>query len=220
MVTVKNLAMAAASVAALLVGLGDVKQASAFVIGFDDLGSQQDSFGAFESQGLSFSTPSDTFRLGVTCATCSQSNSLGADRLDENGEVLESSFSGAIIAQFTNNKFVTDLKFVGIAPGNTTVSAFNTSGKLLRTSTSDDAVDISGNQAETFDFSGLKVARFETNSEFGYAIDDVSFGKPVPEPSEILGTIAFGALGGGLVLKRKLKKQKLVSFDKVSNQID
>lgn len=31
----------------------------------------------------------------------------------------------------------------------------------------------------------------------------------VPEPSSVLGTAAFGVLGGGLMLKRKLKKQKI-----------
>lgn len=40
MFTVKNLAMVASSGAALLVGLSDVKQASAVIIGFDDLGVQ------------------------------------------------------------------------------------------------------------------------------------------------------------------------------------
>lgn len=219
MFTVKNLAMVAASGAALLgLGLGDMKQASAVTITFDDLGSPFDAVDPFENQGLSFSSPGG-LRLGITCLNCSQTNSLSADRLDDNGEPLENSFTGAIIAQFTNNRFVTDLKFTGVNNllGNMTVSAFNTSGKLLRTSTSADAVDIPGDQAETFDFSGLEVARFETNSDFGYAIDDVSFGKPVPEPSEILGTIAFGALGAGLMLKRKLKKQKLVSFNKTSS---
>ncbi len=217
MFTVKNLAMVAVSGATLLVGLGDIKQASAVTITFDDLGSPFDAVEPFESQGLSFSSPG-VLRLGLTSSDSSQPNALSADRLVD-GEPLENSFSGSIIAQFTNNKFVTDLKFTGVNNllNPMTVSAFNTSGKLLRTSTSADAVDIPGNQAETFDFSGLKVARFETNSDFGYAIDDVSFGKPVPEPSEILGTIAFGVLGGGLVLKRKLKKQKLVSFDKASN---
>lgn len=120
------------------------------------------------------------------------------------------------LAQFTNNKFVNDLKFTVLNSGNITMSAHNTSSRLLKTSTSADAVDIPGNQAETFDFSGLKVAKFETNSYFGYAIDNVSFGKPVPEPSEILGTIVFG-VGAGLMLKRKLKKQKLASFNKTSS---
>lgn len=217
MFTVKNLAMVAASGAALLVGLGDVKQASAVIIGFDDLGGQGDSFGAFESQGLSFSTPSDTFRLGVTCATCSQSNSLGADGIVD-GEPVEFSFTGAIVAEFTNNRFATDLKFIALNTSDNTVTAFDKGGKLLKTFTSDDAVDLADDQqGETFDLSGLKVARFETNSPVGYAIDDVSFGKAVPEPSEILGTVAFGVLGAGVILKRKLKKQKLVSFNKTSS---
>lgn len=34
---------------------------------------------------------------------------------------------------------------------------------------------------------------------------------PVPEPSSILGTLAFGALGGVLMLKKQRKKQKLAS---------
>lgn len=217
MFTVKNLTMVAASGAALLVGLGDIKQASAVIIGFDDLGTQGDTFGAFESQGLSFSTPSDTFRLGVTCGTCSQPNSLGADGIVD-GEPLEFSFTGAIVAQFTNNRFATDLQFTALNRSDNTVTAFDNRGSLLRTFTSDDAVDLADDQqGETFDLSGLKVARFETNSPIGYAIDDVSFGKPVPEPSEILGTIAFGVLGGGLMLKRKLKKQKSVSFNKISS---
>jgi len=33
---------------------------------------------------------------------------------------------------------------------------------------------------------------------------------PVPEPSSTLGTLAFGALGTGYMLKRKFKKQKSV----------
>jgi len=36
---------------------------------------------------------------------------------------------------------------------------------------------------------------------------------PVPEPSSTLGTLAFGALGTGYMLKRKLKKQKAFNPD-------
>ena len=111
------------------------------------------------------------------------------------------------MARFTNNRFATDLKFTALNRSDDTVTAFDNRGNLLRTFTSDDAVDLADEQqGETFNPSGLKVARFETNSPIGYAIDDVSFSKPVPEPSEILGTIAFGVLGGGLILKRKLKR--------------
>lgn len=35
--------------------------------------------------------------------------------------------------------------------------------------------------------------------------------------SSVLGAVAFGALGAGLILKPKLEKQKLASFNKVSS---
>jgi hypothetical protein len=34
------------------------------------------------------------------------------------------------------------------------------------------------------------------------------FVRPVPEPSSALGTLAFGALGAGFMLKRRMKNQK------------
>lgn len=70
MFTLKNLAMVAASGAALLVGLGDVKQASAVTITFDDLGVPFDAVEPFEEQGLSFSSPGG-LRLGITTADSS-----------------------------------------------------------------------------------------------------------------------------------------------------
>lgn len=58
-------------------------------------------------------------------------------------------------------------------------------------------------------------------SVFGYArsgpeedrtfLDDVTLKvQPIPEPSSLLSTLAFTTLGGGLLMKRKLQKQKPV----------
>lgn len=73
--------------------------------------------------------------------------------------------------------------------------------------------------------SGVGIARVGFEDVFGGGDKDyndfkfqVSGGiKPTaaPEPSSALGTLAFGALGVGYVLKRKLKKQKLVTPNKV-----
>lgn len=47
-------------------------------------------------------------------------------------------------------------------------------------------------------------------SDKAFVYDNLSY-TPVPEPSSVLGTLAFGVLGTGYMLKRKLKKQKSVN---------
>ncbi len=58
------------------------------------------------------------------------------------------------------------------------------------------------------------VSRFEILGD-DVRIDNITFTpRAVPEPSSVLGTVAFGALGAGFMLKRKLKARKLA---KVAN---
>ncbi len=47
----------------------------------------------------------------------------------------------------------------------------------------------------------------------GYCGGEARLGKPVPLPSSLFGTIAFAALGTGMMLKRKLKQTKLSKLD-------
>jgi len=61
--------------------------------------------------------------------------------------------------------------------------------------------------AESVDFGG-------TVNQIGF--DNITFGSPtpgppssVPEPSDLVGILVFGAMGAGYMLKRKLKQQKL-----------
>ena len=55
---------------------------------------------------------------------------------------------------------------------------------------------------------GIGVANVtDTRGDSGLLIDNVSL-KPIPEPSSVLGTLTLGALGAGLLLKRKHKSVK------------
>jgi hypothetical protein len=55
---------------------------------------------------------------------------------------------------------------------------------------------------------GLGVANVtDTTGDSGLLVDNVSL-KPIPEPSSVLGTLTLGALGAGLLLKRKHKSVK------------
>ncbi len=47
----------------------------------------------------------------------------------------------------------------------------------------------------------------DTSGDSGLLVDNVSL-KPIPEPSSVLGTLTLGALGAGLLLKRKHKSVK------------
>jgi hypothetical protein len=55
---------------------------------------------------------------------------------------------------------------------------------------------------------GLGVANVtDTSGDSGLLVDNVSL-EPIPEPSSVLGTLTLGALGAGLLLKRKHKSVK------------
>lgn len=217
MATVKKLAIAAVGAALIGLGIADVKPAAAQQanLTFDDLGlAQGDPFDGnlYDDQGITFSqrdldpaNPLLSLRIGAACSTCSQPNALGSDF------TFPGDNNGGIVGQLSNDQFATDFALTMFNPGYQ-VSVFDVGGNLLDTRVDGRVVnpDVPG---ERFDFSGLPVNRFETGGDF-YAIDDVSF-TPVPEPSSILGGVAMGIIGGGLMLRRKLKKQKLAS-DKIS----
>jgi len=58
--------------------------------------------------------------------------------------------------------------------------------------------------ADTLSISGPGIVRFEIvdENQAGFGIDDFTF-KSVPEPTSVLGLLAFGAVGVGSMLKRK-----------------
>lgn len=217
MATVKKLAIAAVGAALIGLGIADVKPAAAQQanLTFDDLGlAQGDSFDGnlYSDQGITFSqrdldpaNPNLSLRIGAACSTCSQPNSLGADF------TFPGDNNGGIVGQLSNNQFATDFALT-IFNAPYEVSVFDVSGNEIGNRVDNRIVDPNV-PGERFDFSGLEVNRFETSGTF-YAIDDVSF-TPVPEPSSILGGVVMGIIGGGLMLRRKLKKYKLAS-DKIS----
>ncbi len=61
--------------------------------------------------------------------------------------------------------------------------------------------------------SGNQIAFGATFSDDSQAI---YIATAIPEPSSVLGTLAFGAFGAGYMLKRREKKQKLASRDKTA----
>jgi len=235
MATGKKLVMAATGVAFVSLGIARVEPATAVTITFDDIGSHGDLITGNEyiNQGIVFSRPAEPaapptggtsapgetiptnpgqqtptssgpqlgLRLGATCSDCSQPNSLGNDN------TFPGDFNGDVIGQFTNNSYATDLALTLFNPPYS-VSAFDVNGNLLRTVQGNPVVDPNV-PGQRFDFSGLQVNRFETGGTF-YALDDVTFSTPVstpvPEPSSVLGTLAFGALGASLMLRHKLRK--------------
>jgi len=227
----KKLVMVAAGAAFVSLGIARVEPVSAVTITFDNIGARGDLITGNEyiNEGIVFSRPAEPvatptggtaapgetipttpqqpptsgpqlgLRLGATCSDCSQPNSLGNDN------TFPGDFNGDVIGQFTNNKYVTDLTLTLLNPP-FSVSAFDVNGNLLRTVQGNQIVDPNV-PGQRFDFSGLQVNKFETSGTF-YALDDVTFSTPVPEPSPALGMLSFGVLGAGSMLKRQLRKQK------------
>lgn len=216
MATAKKLAITAVGAVFIGLGIADVEPAAAQQanVTFDDIGlGLGDPFpgNTYSDQGITFSQtdvdpananfdPNLSLRIAATCSTCSQPNALGADF------TFVGDNTGAITGQLTNNQFATDFALTLFnAPYD--VSVFDVGGNLLATRVDNRIVDPNV-PGERFDFSGLEVNSFRASGSF-YAIDDVTF-TPVPEPSSVLGTVVLGAVGAGLMLKRK-RKQKLAS---------
>jgi hypothetical protein len=120
--------------------------------------------------------------------------------------------------------FDTDLAGVGLEGGffddigSTAITAFARDGSVLGSVT---------NTTTGIEFLGLvtddgqnKIAGLQFslvgNESAGFAIDNLRFGRAgqvepptgIPEPTTILGTLAFGALGGNTWLKRRRKQQR------------
>lgn len=98
-------------------------------------------------------------------------------------------------------------------PWNTTLTPEGDIGlgwEILDYSTADASWDladvISGLGDSGLPWSGREVD-FTLNSTFFQRVEPITTEPvPVPSPSSVLGTITFGILGGGVLLKRKLKK--------------
>ena len=52
-------------------------------------------------------------------------------------------------------------------------------------------------------------------NDFKFQVSGGIQATPAPEPSSALGTLAFGALGAGYMLKRNLKKRRSATLDRV-----
>lgn len=224
MSTVKKLVMAAASAAFLGLGVADVKPASAVLINFEDDFTQehgttitQAAFpGGFTIRAVPFGSDGgggttgsgeESLTLGPSCDEefCSQPNALYATL---NPEIDE--FQGIIRGDF--NRRTEDLRLTIIdAPTETdTIRFFDGARNLIAsdsiTTANPDGI-VAGRDGTDlrYNLTGFPVRSFEVlGNDTG--IDNVEF-TPVPEPSSVLGTVAIGALGGGLMLRRKLKGQ-------------
>lgn len=168
----------------------------------------------------------ENFNVGNTCndaTLCSGPNALAAT-VDPDDE-----FDGSIIGRFFQpdtpiehgvgvTEFAKDVSItlIGLSPREDAIRAFArdqaiTTGARIMDGDSDPVIDAN---------TGLTTVRFGFNfentngiSSFEIVGDDTRIDNvtytPVPEPSTVLGTVAIGVLGGGLMLKRKLQARKV-----------
>lgn len=77
---------------------------------------------------------------------------------------------------------------------------------------SDDNTDVFSSTEPVVDFSSSSFASGITPISSG-GFTDHGTATAVPEPSSVLGVLAFGAFGAGSLLKRQLKNRKLATLD-------
>ncbi len=114
----------------------------------------------------------------------------------------DNSLGGNISGSFTKA-----VDFVSVFAGdlggdvdNVTLVGFDEFGNIV------DSDSFKNTEAETLSISGTGITRFEIQNMGAIAIDDFTFNptpKSTPEPTSVLGLLAFGAIGASCRLKRK-----------------
>lgn len=239
MATLKQLVMVAAGAAFLGLGVAGVEpvRAASFepvTVNFDNL--PQGPIGRFfaPNDTIQFFTRSisdgpgpaeENFNVGNSCSDaslCSAPNALAAT-IDPDDE-----FDGSIIGQFFpdsptiplegRTQFARDvsLTLIGLSPRIDAIRAFGRDGGIVagaRILDGDSDPVIDANDGSTTVRFGLNFEETDGISAFEIVGDDTRIDNvtytPVPEPSTVLGTVAIGVLGGGLMLKRKLQARKV-----------
>lgn len=211
-IAIKKFSTIAAGSVVFIIGLGNVAQAT--TLNFDDLanpginsqypylpvpngygGLNWDNFSYLDGKigGIGYekgttSSPNVIFNLSGDPATVTSSGTfdfIGAD--------LTAAFDSQHI-------FNTDLKVV--------VQGFL--GGVQKTSETVTVYNNAPNKLYNFNFIGIDSLKFTSQpsgAQAQFVLDDFTFSpSPVPEPSEVLGTLAFGILGVGYLIKSQSKK--------------
>lgn len=225
MAIMRKLSMVVAGGALLALGAGGSAQAASVVLDFEGIGD-------FTPVGEFYNTAPNDFDISFS------SNALALVDEDAGGsgnvggepspDTVLFFLDGPAATLNAPNGFTTGFSFFYSAinePGSINVyEGVNSTGTLLTTlnlplTPDTGAPDPTGNFSPLIPI-GVTFAGTARSVDFGGSVnqivfDDITIGsaipgpEPVPEPSSVLGTLAFGVLGIGSVLKGKLKRKQI-----------
>jgi hypothetical protein len=213
--------------AGIIVGMlvvGNTSKASAAVINFDDQGLVGPSYfdATTKTQEINVPTTNGNVRFSGGAITTS-GNNIPAD---QTSAYATTSFGDSSLTNPLTVTFEHPVQnfYLDVLNGNTENIDYTVADNAGNSSTFTLPPNLNSGQKQIgFAATGTQVTIKSAKGSsipYDFLIDNIHFDEPlpptipspttmtsVPEPNSAFGTLAFGALGGGLIIKRKMKKQ-------------
>jgi len=213
---VKRLSIATVGAALVVLGITGTAKAATTTLTFEGIGDQQPVGNFYSSEGITFSPNA----LALVSDQAGGSGNFDAASPPSPDTIVYFT-SGSAATLNAPNGFTTGFSFYYSAinqPGSINVySGLNDTGTLLATLNLPTTLANPPGRFQPFVPIGVSFNGTAESVDFGGTVNQIGFDNitlgsstptsSVPEPSDVLGTLAFGVMGVGYVLKRKLQQK-------------